>query len=383
MSSTLDVYTRRPPGANARRPGRVLLPLLAAALPVAGHAVETLRVRVAGGLERVEIRGEGLSVRPAGAEGPGRELQGEVVVAEVRGGSLLVGGRKFPAPGATVSGRGPLRLGGRLLVPEVEIRAGPGGIDAIEVVPLEAYAAGVVAGEMPPGFPEEAQRAQAVAARTYALARKIEAQARGRAWDVGAGVLSQVYAGADPGASARSAAEATAGEVLVRGNVPVEAYFHSSCGGRTERGADALGRDLDYLAPVACGFCQGAPRLRWKVTVPGEELGRSAGLGGAATGASVVRRTGTGRAARVEIRAGSRRATLAAADLRQRLGWSRLPSLAFEVRPDGSTFVFEGRGAGHGAGLCQWGAAGMAREGRPHVEILLHYYPGTEIRRMY
>ena len=45
--------------------------------------------------------------------------------------------------------------------------------------------------------------------------------------------------------------------------------------------------------------------------------------------------------------------------------------------------MFEGRGAGHGAGLCQWGAAGMAREGRTHVEILLHYYRGTEIRRMY
>jgi len=363
--------------------GRGLVPLLAAALPFTGLAIETLRVRVAGGLERVEIRGESLSVRRAGTDGPRREVGGGRLVAEIRGGRLVEEGEKAAPPGATVSGEGPLRLGGRVLAPEVEIRGGARGIDVIDILPLEDYVAGVVAGEVPPAFPEEAQRAQAVAARTYALVRKIEAQARGRAWDVEAGVLSQVYAGAAPGATARAAAEATAGEVLTRGNEPVEAYFHSACGGRTERGADALGRDLDYLAPVECGRCEGAPRLRWSVSVEADELGRAAGLGEAATGARVAERTGTGRAARVEIVAGSRRASLAAADLRQRLGWSRLPSLAFDVRKARGGYVFEGRGAGHGAGLCQWGAAGMAREGRTHVEILLHYYRGTEIRRMY
>jgi stage II sporulation protein D len=383
MSSTPDLYTRRRPGAIGPRWARALVPLLAAALPSTCLAVETLRVRVAGALERVEIRGEGLSVRRAGTEGPRREVGGGRLVAEARGGRLVVEGETAAAPGATVTGEGPLRLGGRVLAPEVEIRGGARGLDVIEVLPLEDYVAGVVAGEMPPAFPEEAQRAQAVAARTYALVRKIEAQARGRAWDVEAGVLSQVYAGAAPGAPARAAAEATAGEVLARGNEPVEAYFHSACGGRTERGADALGRDLDYLVPVECGRCEGAPRLRWSVPVEAGDLGRAAGLGDAATSVRVVERTGTGRAARVEVLAGARRVSLAAADLRQRLGWSRLPSLAFDVRKKGGRFVFEGRGAGHGAGLCQWGAAGMAREGRSHVEILLHYYPGTEIRRMY
>jgi stage II sporulation protein D len=383
MSSTTDVYTRRRPGAIGRRAPRILAALLAAALPRGGLAIETLRVRVAVGLERVEIRGENLSVRRAGADGPRREVGGGKLAAEMRGGRLVVDGEKAPAPGVTVGGRGPLRLGERVLAPEVEIRGGPRGLEVIEVLPLEDYVAGVVAGELPPGFPAEAQRAQAVAARTYALVRKIEAQARGRAWDVGAGVLSQVYAGAAPGVPARAAAEATAGEVLTWGNEPVEAYFHSACGGRTERGADALGRDLVYLAPVECGFCDGAPRLRWSVPIAADALGRAAGLGRPATGVRVAERTGTGRASRVEILAGTRRVSLDATDLRQRLGWSRLPSLAFAVRESGGSFVFEGRGAGHGAGLCQWGAAGMARAGRTHVEILLHYYPGTEIRRMY
>ncbi|HSN91518.1 MAG TPA: SpoIID/LytB domain-containing protein [Anaeromyxobacteraceae bacterium] len=383
MSSTPDLYTPLRPGANGRRAACALLPLLLAALPTAAPAVETLRVRVAGGLERVEIRGEGLAVRRAGVGGTGRAVGRGRVVAELRGGTLRVDGERTAGPAATVSGQGPLRLGGRVLTPEVEIRAGRRGLDVIEILPLEDYVAGVVAGEMPPDFPEEAQRAQAVAARTFALVRKIEAQARGRAWDLGAGVLSQVYAGAAPGAPARAAAEATAGEVLTRGNEPVEAYFHSACGGRTERGADALGRDLDYLAPVECGRCEGAPRLRWSVAVEAGELGRVAGLREAAAAARVAERTGTGRAARLEIAGGGRHVLLAAVDLRQRLGWSRLPSLAFDVREAGGRFVFEGRGAGHGAGLCQWGAAGMAGEGRTHVEILLHYYPGTEIRRMY
>ncbi len=248
---------------------------------------------------------------------------------------------------------------------------------------LEDYVAGVVAGEMPGSFPPEAQKAQAVAARSYALTRKIEAQAAGRAWDIGAGVLAQVFAKA-PGPAARAAAEATAGEVLALGMEPVEAYFHAACGGRTEGGLAALGRDLPYLRSVECGRCDRAPRVSWSVKIPAGELGKAAGLGGAASAARVVSRTPSGRAEKIEVAAGDRRAVLAASDLRQRLGFSRLPSLAFDVhRPWWGDFVFDGRGQGHGAGLCQWGAAGLAREGKSYREILGHYYPGVEVVRMY
>ena len=113
------------------------------------------------------------------------------------------------------------------------------------------------------------------------------------------------------------------------------------------------------------------------------ELARAAGLSGAATSARVASRTPTGRAEKVEVHAGGRSVTLAASDLRQRLGFSRLPSLAFELRERGGAFLLEGRGQGHGAGLCQWGAAGLAREGKTYREILAHYYPGVEILRMY
>ena len=247
---------------------------------------------------------------------------------------------------------------------------------------LEDYVAGVVSGEMPATFPPEALKAQAVAARSYALTRKIEAQAAGRGHDIASGVLAQVWT-ERPGAAARAAAEATAGEVLVVGMEPVEAYFHASCGGRTEGGLAAIGRDLPYLAPVVCGRCEGAPRVRWKVEVPAREVGRLVGLAGDASAARITTRSATGRAERVEIEGAGATVALSAADLRQRLGFSRLPSLAFEVRAGKGVLAFEGAGHGHGAGLCQWGAAGFAREGRTYREILAHYYRGAEVVRMY
>jgi stage II sporulation protein D len=164
---------------------------------------------------------------------------------------------------------------------------------------------------------------------------------------------------------------------------PVEAYFHAACGGRTEGGLAALGRDLPYLVPVACGRCDRAPKVRWTLELPARDLAKAAGLPGAASGARISARSPTGRAEKLEVRAGGRTAVLAATDLRQRVGFSRLPSLAFEIRERAGRFVFEGRGQGHGAGLCQWGAAGLAREGKTYREILAHYYPGVEIVRMY
>ena len=257
----------------------------------------------------------------------------------------------------------------------------PGGKAPIELR-LEDYVAGVVAAEMPASFPPEAQKAQAVAARSYALTRKIEAQAAGRSHDIVAGVIAQAFS-KDPGPAARAAAAATTGEVLALGMEPVEAYFHASCGGRTEGGLAALGRDLPYLVSVPCGRCDHAPKVRWSLELSARELAHAAGLPGAATAARIASRSPTGRAERLEVRAGDRVATVAATDLRQRLGFSRLPSLAFEIGQRGGAFVLDGRGQGHGAGLCQWGAAGFAREGKTYREILAHYYPGVEIVRMY
>lgn len=376
-----------------RRAHACLAALLALAAPAA-RAEEMIRVAVQTGAPRAVLTGSGLRVAPvvAAAEGQdeavpeGRRVgRGKVEVrAGGAPGELRVDGKRWPGPAVAFTAEEPIRADGRELSRWVEVRRTRNGLAVVEVLPMEDYVAGVVSGETPTTFPLEARKAQAVAARTFALVRKLEALTAGRGWDLGATVISQVFVGAgaaDP--AARAATEATAGEVLVLDQEPVETYFHSSCGGRTEEGLAALGRGYEYLSGVACGRCDGAPGAHWRQVIPGEELGRAAGLGRAATSVEVVARTSTGRAARVAIAAGKRRVTLGGNDLRQRLGWSRLRSLAIEVEPVEGGFAFAGRGSGHGAGLCQWGAAGFAREGKGYREILGHYYPGTEVVVMY
>jgi stage II sporulation protein D (peptidoglycan lytic transglycosylase) len=362
---------------------RAVLALAVVAWALPARAVEVVRIAVVIGAPRVDLSAPGLAVAPAGSDAAPAHLGDRAEVARA-GDALVVNGVRRDAPALLFTAPAPIRVGAHLLAGEVEVRRGQAaGLDVVHAIPMEDYVAAVTGSEMPASFPPEALRAQAVAARTFAIHRKLEAVAEGRPWHVGATVLDQVYRAAPVDPRARAAAEATAGLVLAHDHVPVEAYFHAACGGRTERGAEALGRDLPYLQSVACDRCRGAPRARWTVRVGGAELGRVVALGAPATGARVLTRTSSGRAERVEVSARGRKVALGAGDLRQRLGFARLPSLLFDVRAAGGEVVFEGRGAGHGAGLCQWGAAGFAREGATFRDILARYYPGTELLRMY
>ncbi len=360
--------------------------LLAAGLaaPATTRAVEVVRISVATPVQEVELSGREL-VAESLREGAGPSaIAGGRARVRLDGDRLLLDGVAVEGAGLVFVARGPIRCAGRDLSGEVEVRRAPGGLSVIDVLPVEDYVAAVVGAEMPPAFPPEALRAQAVAARTFAVGKRIEAREQGLDFDLGSTVLDQVYPGAgraDP--RARAAAEATVGEILVRDHRPIEAYFHSTCGGSTERGADALGRDLPYLPAVACDRCQGSPSWRWTVRLDAAELGRAAGLPGAASRFAVVRATSTGRVARVVVEGGGAKVTLDGVELRRRVGYDRLPSLAFTIRAGKGGFVLEGRGRGHGAGMCQWGAAGMARAGQGYRAILARYYPGAELTRMW
>jgi stage II sporulation protein D len=367
----------------SRRAAFPALALLALAAPQRGRAEEVVRIAVAAGLAEVELSGPGLAANPL-REGAG-ETKLDAGRARVRldGDVLRLDGRAVEGAGLAFRARGPIRLGGRDLAGEVEVRRAPGGLEVIDVLPLEEYVAAVTGAEMPASFPAEALKAQAVAARTFALARKLVAREEALDADLGATVLDQVYPGAGADPRARAAAEATRGEVVAFARRAIEAYFHSACGGRTAGGDEALGRDLPYLRSVTCGHCGAAPSRRWRVVVDPERMAAAAGLAGKATSARVAGRTGSGRVERVEVEAGGRRAAVSGAALRRALGLDRVPSLAFVLKSSREGFVLEGGGSGHGAGLCQWGAAGRARAGEGYRGILLHYYPGTEIVKAY
>jgi stage II sporulation protein D len=355
--------------------GSLALTLLAGA---PAFASETMRIAIAETSAEVSLRATGLSYGPDAEDPPLAPIPGGKAVLRRKNGQLTLNGAPVGSEAVRLhaDADAPIALGGLQVRGDVVVRLFKGGLQTVNVLPLEDYLVGVLGSEMPKSFPDAALRAQAIAARTYALRKKLEAL--DQPYHLGSGVLSQVYtglAGDDP--RTRAAVEATAGVVLTWQMAPIEAYFHASCGGRTESGLAALGRDLPYLEPVSCP-CGKLPQSRWTLTVPRSELDAAVGKTSAV---SVFSRSPSGRARRVRL---SPDRVVDAVQFREKVGYLKVKSLAFEVEEgrDGKV-TFEGRGFGHGAGLCQWGAKVMAEQGKTAEEILWHYYPGAELQQLY
>jgi stage II sporulation protein D len=367
------------------RPVAVLL--LGLLLSAPASALETMRIAMSEAAVEVQVSGEGLSSGADTEEATFQPLGTRQATVRRKGKRLEVNGVpvsgnsvRFRAgqdtPGAGESREKPLRAGGMEVRGDVVVRVYREGLQLINVLPLEDYLTAVLGSEMPVSFPPEALKAQAVAARTYALQKKLEAY--GSSFYLGSSVLHQVYGGVnreDPRTLA--AVEATRGEVLTYELAPIEAYFHASCGGRTESGLSALQRDLPYLQPTECP-CGRLPASRWSATVSRAEL--QSALGGPPSGFRISGRTETHRASRVSTSNGL---TMEGVRFRQRLGYTKLKSLDFEVEETAHGYHFTGRGYGHGAGLCQWGAKALADGGWNYRDILSHYYPGTDLQQLY
>jgi stage II sporulation protein D len=359
---------------------RVPLLLLMIAFALPARAEEMVRIAIRDDATQITLSGHELEVRKleAGEQYvPAPGGRSEVLLS--KGAMMLDGAPVKTADGVKYRSKGLVRVADKQVRGQIEVRPnGRGKLIAINVVPLEDYLAAVLGSEMPAGFPQEALKAQAVAARTYAVQRKIAAW--GKPYHLGATVLHQVYGGAraeDPRTLA--ALKATVGEVLVWKMEPIEAYFHSSCGGQTEAGRDALGRNLPYLRPASCP-CSGLAHTSWSRTLEPAELGRA--LAGARE-LKVIERTATGRAQKVLVRSPKGSRTMSGVDLRRLVGYDTVRSLSFEVRTRKGKLVLEGKGFGHGAGLCQWGARRLAERGWDYQRILAHYDVGAELRKMY
>ncbi|HWP35861.1 MAG TPA: SpoIID/LytB domain-containing protein, partial [Thermodesulfobacteriota bacterium] len=283
-----------------------------------------------------------------------------------------------------VDGRPWARYAGR-----VEVAASGGRLLVVNALPLERYLVGVVGLEMDPAWPLEALKAQAVASRTYALhqrrARRAGGQQARPAWpyDLEAGILDQAYSGlAGEDARAAAAVLATREEWLAdAGGEPILALFHSTAGGRTEAAAEVFRRPLPYLVSLLCPFDRASPVFAWRWTVAVEEVeARLLEAGYPAAGLEALgigERTASGRVRTVLVETRAGRFALPATELRRLLGYGRLRSTRFAVEREGAWFRFDGQGAGHGVGLCQWGARGMALAGHGYLAILSFYYPGT------
>jgi stage II sporulation protein D len=208
-------------------------------------------------------------------------------------------------------------------------------------------------------------------------------RAANQPYDLDSSVLSQVYLGAERiRPSVVEAVESTRGEVMAFHHRLVEALFHSTCGGNTVSAMAEFGRSVPYLTPRHCGFCNDSSSYRWTMKLDLREISRRLLEAHLTTGK--LERFERDRAdAPIAIRLGKKRDTLSAKAVRVALGYSVLLSDRFTAQTKGGQVLFEGLGFGHGVGLCQWGARGLAVRGHDYRDILSHYYLGADVKRIY
>lgn len=272
----------------------------------------------------------------------------------------------------------------------------------VENMPLEQYLVGVVAAEMPASFELEALKAQAIAARTYALKRMQAAEGGANEVHPAADVCTDpahCQAWIDDSrqrenwgvlryyqyhTKIKRAVEQTRGLVLVYNGRLIDPVYHSTCGGRTENARDVWNYDVPYLRSVECPWDKDSPRwqdqltlslddlenrLQVKLAVPTSKLSAKKNL------VRITEQSPTGRAKTVQV--GDK--TFAATEFRSRLG---LRSTRFTVEQQGNEIIFKTIGNGHGVGMCQYGANGLAKEGKDCLEILQYYYQGATVERL-
>lgn len=274
------------------------------------------------------------------------------------------------------------RLRGELLVRgihypgNIEIWKDNRGLYFINELPLEEYVKSVVSAEIGTNWDMEALKAQAVIARTYAL-YQINSK-NNTNYELTSSVLHQVYKGTTIDARISYAVTNTEGEVLVYDGKIIESLYHSTCGGRTENPEEVFGENYPYLKSVESN-CETSPYWRWERRIPLEEIEKALNISGIKK-IAIKSFTSTNRVKTLEITHNSRVLSINASELRKILGWKRLPSTNFNMTRDNINIIFEGKGYGHGVGLCQWGALEMGRSGMNYKDILVFFYPGTFIQ---
>ncbi|MEP6569355.1 MAG: SpoIID/LytB domain-containing protein [Acidobacteriota bacterium] len=261
-------------------------------------------------------------------------------------------------------------------------------------VAFEDYVRGVVATEGSMETEPEALRALAVAVRSFALINLGRHSRDG--YDFCNSTHCERYRAADPDSGGYvspqvlEAVEATRGETLRdENNELADSYFSASCGGATANMAALWGGSAPpYLRGVPDEYCANEAHSSWQDTISYAQLLKAlqtdprTNVGERLTGVSVLRKDASGRAELIGIE-GNRRVTVKGWDFKiivgRALGWNLLKSSHFEIARSGSSFIFRGKGFGHGLGLCQEGAHVMAERGASYRQILAKYFPTTHV----
>lgn len=312
------------------------------------------------------------------------------------------------------------------------LRPSNNAITVINHLDYDSYLCGVLPYEMSSGWPIEALKAQAVAARNYVINNLGKHQSDG--FDLCNTTHCQVYRGKTGEANdCTQAVLETAGTYLYYNGTPAQTFYFSSSGGRTENVKDVWGSSFPYLVSVEDTYEKTAdiPSANWKYTISGSALSEkmSAYSLGTVTDVSILSTTDGGRAKVLKIVGSLGNTEMKATDFRSLLGVSSIKGTYFTVEKSGGeqvsvlsafgessidpktyaissngeitsqtpsvfvgqqgtvvfspsykNFEFVGKGYGHGVGMSQWGARGMAEAGFTYDRILTHYFTGTELR---
>jgi len=366
------------------------------------HSAQSIRVLLASDVQRVELQADTV-MWATDAQDRSHMFRSSVRV-EVRGQALVLNGARVSGDQVTLrAGDQDLRLllprqngngNGSSFQPDDDksvvqvsglvqvVRRGK-GLLVINLVDLEEYVKGVVPAEVNSSWHPEMLKAQAVAARTYALYQHMLSASRD--YDVAAGIQDQVYRGRQ-GIDARveQAVESTRGLVITHEGAPIYAAFSSTAAGITEDAVIVWSKDLPYLKGVECPFDLESPFYQWKASFKLDQLEKSLRQQGFEVGTiatlTPLAYSRAGRVATLRILHSRGELILRGEELRKGVGYTVVPSTQFTIESLGQEVVLAGYGAGHAVGLCQWGAKELAELGYSFASILRYYYPGTELQ---
>ncbi|MHA6250691.1 stage II sporulation protein D [Oceanobacillus sp. CAU 1775] len=258
--------------------------------------------------------------------------------------------------------------------------------DKVEDIPLENYIVGVVAAEMPADFDMEAMKAQALAARTYAVSRILGGDQTDD-YDLTDTIQHQVYkndaelqqlwgdAYEKNIAKIREAVEATAGEIITYNDKPITPAYFSMSNGYTENSEDYWENEVAYLRSVESPWDLNQPKLVNQETFTMEELGKLLEVDLTDTPDLLISRKPSGRVEQLQINGEA----FTGREVREKLG---LRSSDFSIKQNNTHYIFTTKGNGHGIGMSQYGADSMAKAGQTYQEILKHYYQNIEINKI-
>jgi stage II sporulation protein D len=277
-----------------------------------------------------------------------------------------------------------LSFNGQTYRGHLELVLNKNSLQVINHVPLDAYLASLANSEMSSSFPEEAIKAQIIAARSYALSMALERRKKHWSFDLYNTQYDQVYRGVQyESAKSWKLAKETSRQVLRFDRGVLKAFYHSSSGGHLELPTNvwsrnkAAGTEAAYRAKPN-PYDENLKGGSWSINLS-RELGEQVRATGPFLEIKVLERTEGKRVRRLQITGKRGKTQFSGVQFRNLFGPGWIKSALFDVKKQGSSFVIEGKGWGHGVGMSQWGAKVMADRGKSAEQILKFYYPEASV----